>query len=51
MSERQARKRIKNRHDVAMMDKTDCPKIKKNRKEKRLIKKESKKQKEEPQGE
>lgn len=48
MSGREARKRIKKRHNVAMMDKRDCPKVKKNRKEKRLNKKESKKQKEEP---
>ena len=49
MSDREARKRIKSRHKVAKMDKSDCPTVKKNRKEKRLAKKESKKQ--EPAGE
>ena len=44
MSKREARKRIKNRHQVARMDKRNCPEVKKSRKEKRLNKKESKKQ-------
>lgn len=45
MSNREANKRIKNRHKVPRMDKRKCPEVKKSRREKRLNKKESKKAK------